>query len=54
MLQSSRIKSKLSVYNQLEGNIDFNNTPSVPPGTRVLIHVKPKQWTSWDPYDVPG
>ena len=38
MLRLSRINPTLSVYNQVEGNFDFNITLLVPPGTRVLIH----------------
>ena len=29
---------------------DFNTTPLAPPGTRIIIHEKPKQRASWDPH----
>lgn len=37
----------LSVYAYLFGVFDYNKTPLVPPGTKILAHAKPSNWTSW-------
>jgi hypothetical protein len=44
----------MSAYAQLNGNFDFNRTPLVPPGTRVVAHEKPDQRASWDPHGLDG
>eukprot|EP00957_Ditylum_brightwellii_P154790 11780793-Ditylum_brightwellii.AAC.1 len=38
----------------MHGAFDFNCTPMIPPGTKVVIHEKPLQWNSWARYDVDG
>ena len=40
---SSRRNPSLSAYVALMGNINFNATPRVPPGTKVLLHTKPQK-----------
>jgi hypothetical protein len=47
LLRSSRVNPKLSAYAYLNGNFDFNKSPLAPPGTKVLVHVKPDQRPSW-------
>jgi hypothetical protein len=47
LLRSSRVNPKLSAYAYLNGNFDFNKTPLAPPGTKVVIHLKPDQRASW-------
>jgi len=47
LLRSSRVNPTLSVYAQLKGHFDFNATPMAPPGTKVIIHDKPKHRASW-------
>ncbi len=47
LLRNSRVNSKLSAYAYLFGNFDFNATPLAPPGTRILLHLKPDQRPSW-------
>jgi hypothetical protein len=47
LLRSSRVNPKLSAYAYLHGNFDFNKTPLAPPGTKVLVHLKPDQRPSW-------
>jgi hypothetical protein len=54
LLRASRINPKLSAYAQIHGNFDFNRTPLAPPGTKVLIHVKPDKRKSWDPHGNTG
>ena len=47
MLRSSRINPKLSAYALLFGEFNYNKTPLVPPGTKVLAHKKPDDRESW-------
>jgi hypothetical protein len=54
LLRTSRRYPKLSAYQVLEGNFDFNKTPMAPPGTKVQVHEKPNQRKSWDPHSVGG
>lgn len=54
LLRPSRINPKLSAYAQLHGAFDFNKTPLAPPGTRVLVHVKPNKRTTWAPHGETG
>jgi hypothetical protein len=46
LLRSSRVNPKLSAYAYLNGNFDFNKTPLAPPGTKVIVHLKPDQQAS--------
>ena len=47
LLRNSRVNSKLSSYAYLFGNFDFNATPLAPPGTRIILHLKPEKRPSW-------
>jgi hypothetical protein len=47
LMRNSRVNTKLSAYAYLFGNFDFNTTPLAPPGTRILLHLKPDQQPSW-------
>ena len=47
LLRNSRVNCKLSAYAYLFGHFDFNATPLAPPGTRILLHLKPAKRTSW-------
>jgi hypothetical protein len=38
MCRPSRINRKLSAYQQVWGNFDFNKTPLAPPGYKVVVH----------------
>ena len=40
---------KLSAWVYLFGQYDFNTTPIVSPGTKVVVHIKPKERASWAP-----
>lgn len=44
MLQPSQINSKLSAYNQVWGNFDYNKTPLAPPGCKVVVHKSVEQF----------
>ena len=48
LLRSSRVNPKLSAYAFLFGNFDYNKTPIVPPGTRVLAHTKVSVRKTWE------
>ena len=48
LLRKSRINPKLSAYATIHGVFDFNRTPLLPPGSKVLIHDKPGKRASWD------
>ena len=47
LLRQSRINPNLSAYAQIWGQFDFNRTPLVPPGTKLILHEKPSQRTTW-------
>ena len=47
LLQSVRLNPKLSAYAYLHGAYDFNRHPMTPPGTKVVVHVKPQQRQTW-------
>ena len=47
LLRNSRVNTKLSAHSYLFGNFDFNATPLAPPGTRILLHLKPDKRPSW-------
>ena len=54
LLRTSRLNPRLSAYAQVHGAFDYNRTPLAPPGTRVLVHVKPKLRETWAPHAVEG
>jgi hypothetical protein len=54
LLRKSRINPRMSAYAQLNRHFDFNRTPMVHPGTRVIAHEKRDQQASWDPHGVDG
>ena len=41
LLRVSHVNPKLSAYAYLNGQFDYNRTPLVPMGTRVIAHLKP-------------
>ena len=41
LLRNSRINPALSAWAYLFGNFDFNKSPFIPPGTKVILHSKP-------------
>ena len=54
LLRQSRIHPHLSSYADLNGAFDYNATPLLPPGTKLIIHEKRQQRASWDPRGVDG
>jgi hypothetical protein len=54
LLRGSRINPKLSAYAQVFGHFDFDKTPIAPPGTRIMVHEKPKDRSTWAPHAVDG
>ena len=43
LLRNSRINPNLSAWAYLFGNHDFSKVPLLPPGTKVVVHEKPTQ-----------
>ena len=54
LLRNSRVKPDLSEYAYLFGPYGFNISPMAPPGTRVVVHDKPGNRTSWGHHGTPG
>jgi hypothetical protein len=54
LLRQSRMNPQLSAYAQIFGSFDFNRTPLAPPGTKVVVHVKPDKRQSWAPHGNTG
>ena len=47
LLRSSRTNPNLSVWAYVNGIHDFSKVTLTPPGTKIIIHSKPAQRTSW-------
>jgi hypothetical protein len=47
MLRPCRQNPLLSAFEAMEGSFSFDATPMAPPGTEVLIHLKPTRRKSW-------
>ncbi len=47
MLRPCRQNPTLSAFESTEGFFSFDATPMAPPGTKVLVHLKPAQRKSW-------
>ena len=47
LLRQATANPNLSAYTYLFCNFDFNKTPLVPPGSKVIIHNKPTQRLSF-------
>ena len=47
LLRNSEVKRALSAYAYLFGPYNFNKSPMALTVTRMLVHVKPGNWTSW-------
>jgi hypothetical protein len=54
IMQGSQLNPKISAHTQLNGHFDFNQTPTAPPGIRVLAHIKPAKRTTWSPHAEDG
>ena len=48
LLRKSRLNPKLSTWAYLFGNFDFNKSPLLPLGTKIILHTKPGKRASWD------
>ena len=49
LLRASRFNPKLSAFAYVEGLFDYNKTPLVPPGTKVVAHEAADHRASWAP-----
>ena len=47
MLRGSRINPKLSAYQQIWGDVDYNQTPLAPPGCLAVIYDAPEDRPTW-------
>lgn len=47
LLRNSRVNPTLSAWDFLHGPYDFNKNPMAPPGSKILIHTKPSDRSSW-------
>ena len=54
LLRTSRTHPKISSYTHQNGPFDFNRTPLAPPGTKIILHEKPKQRQTWAPHGLEG
>ena len=48
LLLNSRLNPKLLSWAYLFGNFDFNKSPLLPLGTKIILHTKPGKRASWD------
>ena len=54
VLRQLRMNPKLSGYDQLHGEFNYNATPLAPPGTQVIVHEKPTVRVTWASHGVKG
>ena len=54
LLRRSIINPKLSAYQQLYGNFDYNATPMAPTGTKVIAYETTSTRGSYDPHGTEG
>jgi hypothetical protein len=54
LLRQSHINPQLSAHDHINSAFDFNRTPLVPPGTKVLIHENPSTCGTWATHAVEG
>ena len=54
MLQSTNFHPSISVYIALHDEFNYDSTPILPPGLKLIIHEKPSHRRLWDPRGVDG
>ena len=54
MLRPLQRNPKISAHIALEGGVDSDNTPLVPPGTKFVVHENPKKRASWAAHGLDG
>ena len=54
MMRPSRINNKISAYNEIWGNFDFNKTPLAPPGCLIVAHTRPQERDTWANHGAKG
>jgi len=54
MCRPSRINPKLSAYQQVWGNFDFNKTPLAPSGCKVVLHERAMERGAWACHGIVG
>ena len=48
LLRSARCNPKLSAHSYIFGTFNFLATPLAPPGNKIVAHVHPDKWGSWE------
>ena len=48
LLRSARTNSQLLAYTYMFGEFNFASTPLAPPGTKVMVHIKPCGRCTWE------
>ena len=54
LMRATRINPRVSAYTFMFGEYDYRSTPLVPPGIKLIAHVKPQTRGSWDLHGVQG
>ena len=54
MLRGSRINPKISAYQQIWGDFDYNTTPLAPPGFHAVIYNEPEDRPTWSNHGTIG
>ena len=54
LLQTSRLNIQQPSEEQLNVTFNFNRVPLAPPGTKIIVHKKPIQRSTWAPHGVNG
>ena len=49
LLRTARANPKLSAFAYIFGQFDYMRTPLVPPGTKIIAHLKPGNRPTWSP-----
>ena len=54
MLRTSNLTPNISAYTELHGEFNYDKTPILPPGLKLIIHEKPSQRKTWSPRGTEG
>jgi hypothetical protein len=54
LLRPARRNPNMSAHQMLNGTFDYNRTPMAPPGTKIVVHEKPKNQRTWNPHGIDG
>ena len=54
LLRGSKINPRISAYTQVKGAFNWNATPLMPPGCKVIVHDRHMERNAWDNHGTPG